>query len=482
MLYDVTIIGCGVIGASIAYELSKYKLNLLILEADNDVANGTTKANSGIIHSGYDPKPGTLMAKLNVEGNFLAKELCKDLDVPFCQNGSLVLAFNDSELKHLQKLYERGVANKVPDIKILTGDEVKELEPELSSKVVGALYTPSAGIINPWEYAIALSENAVKGGAILKLCSAVTGISKKEDFFTLHTKTGDYQSKYIVNAAGLNASTIQSMVCKVNYKNMPSRGQYYLLDKSEGTRVKHTIFQCPNENGKGILVAPTVHGNLIVGPDAKDSEIDDVATDTDGLKFIATMGKKSVPNVDLRACIRNFSGVRANTDSSDFIIEALPEVKRFINVAGIKSPGLSAAPAIAKYVVDLLKGNGLELTNNKNFVKTRKQIRFKELSIEEKAEVITKKPEYGRVICRCETITEGEILDAIRSPITPISIDAIKRRCNAGMGRCQGGFCSPRVLELLSKELNLKPTEILQDKDGTFILIDETKNGGAQNV
>ena len=476
-MFDVAIIGCGVIGAATAYTLARYQLKVLVLEAENDVADGTTKANSAIIHAGYDPEPGTRMARLDVLGNRLAGEICERLDVPFKRNGSLVLAFSEEEIPHLKKLYSNGVANGVPGIRLLDAAQVRELEPNLSDQVAAALYAPSAGVISPWEYALAMAQVAVRNGVRLERSSRVTAIRKLEgEGYELHTGTGDYQARRVINAAGLHSEEIHNMVAPPSFHIQPTRGQYYLLDKSEGSRVNCVIFQCPTKLGKGILVSPTVHGNLIVGPDAELVDGDDTSTTAAALEQVAELGRKSVPSVDLRASIRNFAGVRANSDRGDFVIEeAAPG---FIDLAGIKSPGLSSAPAIALEAVELLKGTGLELREDPDFVDGRRRPRFKELSEAEKRALIAKDPAYGRVICRCETVTEGEILEAVRAPIPPVSVDGVKRRCSAGMGRCQGGFCGPRVLEILSRELHRDPTEILKDKAGTVILTGQTKQGG----
>ena len=476
-MFDVAIIGCGVIGAATAYTLARYQLKVLVLEAENDVADGTTKANSAIIHAGYDPEPGTRMARLDVLGNRLAGEICERLDVPFKRNGSLVLAFSEEEIPHLKKLYSNGVANGVPGIRLLDAAQVRELEPNLSDRVVAALYAPSAGVISPWEYALAMAQVAVRNGVRLERSSRVTAIRKLEgEGYELHTGTGDYQARRVINAAGLHSEEIHNMVAPPSFHIQPTRGQYYLLDKSEGSRVNCVIFQCPTKLGKGILVSPTVHGNLIVGPDAELVDGDDTSTTAAALEQVAELGRKSVPSVDLRASIRNFAGVRANSDRGDFVIEeAAPG---FIDLAGIKSPGLSSAPAIALEAVELLKGTGLELREDPDFVDGRRRPRFKELSEAELRALIATDPAYGRVICRCETITEGEILEAVRAPIPPVSVDGVKRRCSAGMGRCQGGFCGPRVLEILSRELHRDPTEILKDKAGTVILTGQTKQGG----
>ncbi len=472
-MFDVAIIGCGVIGAATAFELSKHKLTVAVIEKENDVATGASRANSAIIHAGYDPEPGTLMARLNVRGNAMTEKICKDLSVPFKRIGSLVLAFNEDEMNTVRKLYDRGVKNGVPDQKILTAEEVRKIEPEVGD-IAGALYAPSAGIINPWEYTLAMAETAVKNGAKLMLSTKVEGIENKGDHYVLHTNTGDVEAKYIVNAAGVESGEIHEMVAAPTFKINANRGEYYLMDKSEGARAKHVIFQCPNKDGKGVLVSPTVHGNLIVGPTAVASdEPERVETTAAGLAFVREKSLKSVPSINFRQSIRNFAGMRANPDKDEFQIGVA--AKRFVDLAGIKSPGLSSAPAIAEMALELLAGEGLELTKNEKAVATREKIRFNELSEEEKKAVIAKNPLYGRVICRCETVTEGEIVDAIHSPIPPCSIDGVKRRAGAGMGRCQSGFCGPRVLDILSRELHISPMDVLKDKAGSVVLMSETK-------
>lgn len=482
-MFDVAVIGCGIVGAAAAYELSKYRLSVAVLESENDVANGTTKANSAIIHAGYDPAPGTLMAKLNVQGSVMAKELCQKLDVPYRQIGSLVLAFSDEQSRQVEELYLRGKRNGVPHLSVLDSEQVRAIEPNLSGEVKSALYAPTAAIVSPWEYTLALAETAVRNGVKLYLNSGVTAIKKLEDGgYELTTPNGVYQAKTVLNAAGIHSGMVHDMVAEHTFSVHPSRGQYYLLDKSEGSQVGRVIFQCPTKAGKGVLVSPTVHGNLIVGPDSEPVDGENLATTGNGLAYVATMARKSLPTLNLRQSIRNFAGLRAVTETDDFLIAQAEDAKGFIDLAGIKSPGLSAAPAIAVMAAQLLEQAGLKLEKKAEFIDTRKRIRFKELSMEEKAELIAKDPSYGRIICRCETITEGEIVETFRSPIPPCSVDGIKRRVNAGMGRCQGGFCGPRVLEILARELKKEPTEIEQNKAGTVILVGETKAGGKCNV
>lgn len=480
-MVDVTVIGCGVIGAATAAMLAKYDLSVMVLEAQNDVATGTTKANSAIIHAGYDPEPETQMARLNVEGNRLCKEWAKQLDVPCKEIGSLVLAFDEADLAMINELYRRGVANGVPELKLLSAEELLAMEPNLSHEVKGALLAPSAAVISPWDFCLALAETAVKNGAQLKRSAPVTAIEKIEGGYRLHTPQGAVESRMVVNAAGVFADKVHDMIAPHAFTTHPSRGEYYLMDKSQGALVDHVVFQCPNKDGKGVLVSPTVHGNLIVGPNAEPvAEGDDVAVTADGLAFVRRRAAKSVPEINYRDSIRNFAGVRAVTDQPDFVIAEAEGAPGFIDLGGIKSPGLSSAPAIALQAVELLGKAGLTLKEKENYVFERREIRFKELSSDEKAKLVEKSPAYGRVICRCETITEGEIIAALHSPIPPISVDGVKRRCNAGMGRCQGGFCGPRVQEIIARELGIPQTEVLQDKAGSRILLCKTKGEDAQ--
>ena len=378
-MLDVAIIGCGVVGAAAAYELSHYPLHVAVLEAENDVADRTTKANSAILHAGYDPEPGTQMARLNVQGVALAKEICARLDVPYRQCGSLVLALSQAELPHLQKLYANGVANGVPGIRLLTAEETLAMEPQLAPTVAGALFAPSAAIVSPWEFALAMAEVAVRNGVELYRSTPVTNIEKIDGGWQLTTPNGSFAARYVVNAAGLNAQAIHEMAAPHTFTLEPTRGEYYLLDKSEGNRVNHVIFQCPNENGKGVLVTPTVHGNLLVGPNAQPVAGDDTACTADGLAFVAATARRSVPGIRFGESIRNFAGVRANVDTGDFVIGEADGAPGFIDLAGMKSPGLSSAPAVAKEVTKILAAHNDLLEPKTDYKDGRTRVRFKEL-------------------------------------------------------------------------------------------------------
>lgn len=478
-MFDVAIIGCGVIGAAAAFALSQRECSVVVLEKENDVATGATRANSAIIHAGYDPVPGTLMARLNVRGAALAPQLCKQLDVPYQQIGSMVLAFGPEEEKTLHTLYARGRQNGVPGLELLSGDEVRAREPKVSGQVTAALWAPSAGIISPWEYALAFIETAVRNGAELRRSCGVNAIVRIEGGFRIETEQGPVEARRIVNAAGTHSDVIHNMVCEPAFRIEPNLGEYYLMDKSEGGRAHCVLFQCPTAAGKGVLVSPTVGGNLIVGPDAVPSnDPSRVNTTGEGLAFVRTQALKTMPDLNFRASIRNFAGVRANSDQDDFYIrESAPG---FVDLACIKSPGLSSAPAIAEEAVRLLEQSGLTLPQKAHCVTTRTRLKFRTLPVEQKQRAVAENPLYGRVICRCETITEGEIMDALHAPVPPVSIDGVKRRCGTGMGRCQGGFCGPRVAEILSRELGVPMDQILKDTSGTEILECETKQAHRQ--
>lgn len=476
-MYDVTIIGAGVVGAFVARELSRYDLKVLILEKDNDVANGTTKANSAIVHSGYDASPGSLKARFNVEGNSMMEEICKELYVPFKRTGSLTVAFDEEEMATLNDLYERGLTNKVPDLKIINREELQAMEPNISPEALGALYVPSAGIVGPWELAIALIENAMDNGVELALNSKVTDIKKIADGYLVSTEDKEIETRYVVNCAGLYSDEIHNMVAEEEFKISPRKGQYFLFDKSAGNIFNTVLFQTPSKISKGVVVLPTVHGNLLVGPDAESIEDkENKETSDDRLRFVRETAMKTSNKIPFNAVITSFAGLRASGNTGDFIIKEVEGAKGFIDVAAIESPGLTASPAIGKYVVGLLEEINGGFKHKEDFNPRRREvIHFMELSTEEKHELIKKDKRFGRIICRCENITEGEIVDAIHRKAGGRTVDGIKRRVRPGGGRCQGGFCQPRVMEILARELNKDMTEILKDGLGSNIAIRESK-------
>ena len=481
MKYDVLIIGAGIVGSSIAFELSKYDLKVAVVEKENDVSLGTTKANSGIVHAGYDPRPGTIMARLNVLGNKMYEELAPKLNVHYKKIGSLVIGRNDKDKALIEELYRRGIENGVPELSIIDKDEIKKIEPNLNEDITVALLAKSAAVVSPWEMCLALMENAVRNGVELHLNSEVKDIKKENDCFIIKTDKNTFESQYVINAAGLYSDKINSLVTgRDDFSIVPIKGEYYLLDKGQGKTVNHVIFQTPNELGKGVLVSQTVHGNLIVGPNASFDlkSKDDVSVTQEALDYIRKASALSCSNINFRDNIRNFSGVRATISKfDDFIIGESDSVKGFINFAGIKSPGLTCGPAFGIEAKEILERSGLVFTKKDDFILVPLPKFFNEMSKEEIDMKIKENPLYGRIICRCETVSEGQIVDALHRPIVVPSIDAIKRRTNAGMGRCQGGFCGPKVLEIIKRELNLEPTEIMQDKEGSNIVLNYTKGG-----
>lgn len=476
-MYDVIIIGAGVSGAAAARELSRYKVKVCVIEKEEDVCCGTSKANSGIIHAGYDAAEGSLMAKLNVRGNQMIEQLSKELDFPFKKNGSLVICLDDEDKPKLQVLYNRGIANGVKELRILNREELKKMEPNISDEACAALYAPTAGIVCPFNMNIAMAENAYANGVEFKFDTEVRALKPMDKGWEVHTNTGVFQTQYVVNAAGVYADRFHNMVSEKKIHITPRRGDYCLLDKSAGNHVSKTIFALPGKYGKGILVAPTVHGNLILGPTAIDIENKEGTNTTrEGLDQILEKAEMSVKDIPLRQVITSFSGLRAHEDGHEFIIGEAEDAKGFIDCAGIESPGLTSAPAIGEMIAQILKEK-MNLEEKDDFVATRKGVLDPNtLSKEERIALIKEKPEYGNIICRCEMITEGEIIDAIRRPLGAKSLDGIKRRTRAGMGRCQAGFCSPKTMEILARERHVSMFEITKSGGNSRIVTDNNKD------
>ncbi len=471
--YDVTIIGGGVTGAAVARELSRYQLKTCLVERTEDVCSGTSKANSAIVHAGYDAATGSIKAAMNVEGNRLMGELSKDLDFSFRRNGSLVLCFSEDDRPALQALYERGIANGVPDLKIISGDEVRAMEPNVTDEVVAALYAPTGGIVCPFGLTIALAENACDNGVEFKFLTEVTNITKIEGGYQLSIKgKEDITTRFVVNAAGVYADVFHNMVSEHKIEIVPRKGDYCLLDQEAGKHVDKTIFQLPGKYGKGILVAPTIHGNLLIGPTATDIE-DKEGTYTTAAELAEAMKKSaiSVKNIPYRQVITSFSGLRAHEASDEFIIGEAAE--GFFDAAGIESPGLSSAPAIGLHLAKMIaeKAGAKEKTD---FIATRKGIpHVSAMAREERAALIKERPDYGTIVCRCENVSEGEIVDSIRRTLGAKSLDGIKRRVRQGMGRCQAGFCTPRTMEILSRETGIPMEEICKNQPGSEMITGE---------
>ena len=475
--YEIIIIGAGVSGAAIARELSKYQVKCCVLEKEEDVCCGTSKANSAIIHAGYDASNGSMMAKMNVEGNAMMDELSKDLDIPFKRNGSLVLCFRAEDMPGLQKLYDNGVANGVPNLKIISNEEILQMEPNVSEDVYAALYAPTAGIVCPFHLNIALAENASVNDVEFKFDTEVLAIEKADNGFVIKTNQGDLTTDYVINAAGVYADKIHNMVSEKKIHITPRRGEYLLLDKTAGNHVSKTIFSLPSKFGKGVLVTPTVHGNLLVGPTAVDIEDKEgTCTSGEGLNEVMNKAGINVKNLPLRQVITSFAGLRAHEDNHEFILGEAEDAPGFIDCAGIESPGLSSCPAIGKYIADLMKEK-MGLERKANFISIRKGIlNPANLSIDERNKLIRENPAYGNMICRCEMITEGEIIDAINRPIGAKSLDGVKRRTRAGMGRCQGGFCSPRVMEIIARERGMDIAQVTKSGGQSKLIVGMNKD------
>ena len=473
-MYDIIIIGAGVSGCACARELSRYDAKILVVEKEEDVCCGTSKANSAIVHAGYDAAHGSLMAKLNVEGSRRMPALAKELDFAYDRCGSLVVCLSDEDRPALQKLYENGIANGVEGLRIIERDELVGMEPNISDAAVAALWAPTGGIVCPFGLTFALAENAAKNGVQFRFDTKVTGLHPLDGGGTgwaVETDHGTLETRCIVNAAGVYADTLHNMADAAHPMTITARrGDYFLLDHTAGQHVRHTVFQLPGKYGKGILVTPTVHGNTLIGPTADDHD-DKEATNTtrQGLDHVCSAARRSVPSVPVRQVITSFAGNRAHEDNHEFIIEELADAPHFVDCSGIESPGLTSSPAIGERVAQIVSGL-LHAQKNPAWNGSRKGVlNPKTLSEEDYAALIRENPAYGNIICRCEMITEGEILDAIHRPLGARSLDGVKRRTRAGMGRCQAGFCSPRTMEILARELGISQLEI-------------TKNGGSSNM
>ena len=471
--YDVLIIGGGVTGSAIAWALSRYDLSICLIDKESDLCEGTSKANSGIIHAGYDPVPGTLKALLNVMGNKIIHDIADQLSIDFIGNGALVAAFSDSEARGLETLLQRGKDNGVPSPVILSRDEVLAKERNISSDVKAALYLPSSGMVCPFSLTYALAENAVSNGVAIRLAEKVIGMTEHDGIFHIATDKSMIEARCVINAAGVYADSIHNMVCDESFSIMPRRGEYVLLDKVCSSIVSSTIFQMPTARGKGVLVTPTAHGNILCGPDSTEiRDREDTSTDSGTLAYVMESALKSVPSIDFRKIITSFAGLRAHPSSDDFIIGmARPG---FIDAAGIESPGLSSAPAIGKMVSEIAV-DYLKARRKSHVIEERKAIpKLRDLSYEERDRLISADPRYGNIICRCEEISEGEIVDAIRRGAT--TLDGVKRRVRAGMGRCQAGFCSPRSMEILARELGVGMSEITKTGGDSKIVVGTNKD------
>ena len=482
MKADVVIIGAGIVGSTIARELSQYDLDIIVVEKNSDVAFGSpTKANTGIIHAGYDDKPGTVKAKLCSKGNALWHRIAPEVSAPFKEIGSFVVALNEEDMSILRGLKENGEKNGVPDLEIIEDrEELLRREPNLNREAIAALYAPTAAITSPYELAIAMAENAMENGVKILMDIEVKGfVVKKGELRSVQTSRGHVKTNHVVNAAGLQADQVSAMARIDRFTIHPRKGEYYVFDKELNGFVQQILFPVPTPMSKGIVVTPTVDGNTLIGPNSHDVEDkNDSATTSRGLDEVFSGAIRLIPKLVEKKdmTIANFCGVRPEPDTGDFIIEAYDEVRWFINAVGMKSPGLTAAPAVSQTVTALLRKSGLELRKKDSFSALRKPIdrSVRRFAIERAKRLIARDPTRGHVVCRCECVTEGEILEAIRRGAT--TLDGIKFRTRAGMGRCQGGFCVPRVMMILARELKISPTEVTKRGPDSKLLIGETKS------
>lgn len=475
-MYDAVIIGSGAVGCAVARYLSCYRLSICLVERGEDVCVGTSKANSAICHAGFDAPVGSAKARFNVEGSRMMEGLSQELDFPYRRCGSLVLCFDEAELPHLRELLERGVQNGVEGLEILDRAALRALEPAVSDKAVAALWAPTGAVLCPFGMTIALAENAAANGCAFRFNTEVARIERRDGFFRLHTGGDCIDTRVVISAAGVYGDALHNQLCADKLTIVPRRGEYCLLDRTCGQLVQHTIFQLPSAMGKGVLVTPTVHGNLLVGPTAVDQpDKDRTATTAEGLRSVAETAAKSVENLPMRDVITSFAGLRAHLSGpeDDFIVGESAD--GFFEAVGIESPGLSSAPAIGRYLAELAAAK-LHAAEKKDFIAQRRDMPHpREMDFASRQDLIARDPAYGQVICRCEGVTEGEIRDAIRRVPGARSLDGVKRRVRAGMGRCQGGFCGPKVMELLSRELHVPITALTKGGGESRLLAGRTK-------
>jgi len=478
MKTDVVIIGAGAVGCSIARELSRFCLDVIVVDKNEDVGGDASKSNSAIIHTGYDASPGTLESELVVAANPMYDQIAKDLDVPFKRVGAILPAVNDEQFEKLQDIKHKAVKNRVYDVQYKTGTELLEMEPNLNPEVKGGLYIPRESIIDPFILVQAYAENANENGVHFLLKTKVTGIrTENGEVKEVETTGGTIETKVVINAAALYCDEIAAMVGKADYKVVARRGQFYILDRNTACQVNHIVLPIPTKITKGKLMCPTIHGNMLVGPTAEDlDDKTDKSTTKEGLQSIETDVKRLIPGVRVRECITQYSGLRPNRNPEGLHVDTWEDLEGFINLSGVRSTGLTLSASMGVYVADLMRELGIEMIPKEHFKKTRKGIvRFRDLSDEEREALIAKDPAYGRIICRCETVTEGEILDAIRRPLGARSVDAVKRRVRAGMGRCQGGFCGPKVIKILAEELGIPETEVTKNDPGSYMVAGKTR-------
>ena len=473
-MYDIIIVGAGVIGAAIARSLARYDVRVLVIEKNSDVGDETSGANSAIVHSGYDPHSGTLKAEMNVRGNLLFPQLCEELDVEFKRIGSLTVALNDDEFKKLEELRANGLANGV-QTELISREKLLEIEPFVTRKAVGALLAPTAGIVNPFELVVALMENAMDNGVQLHLEEEVKAISAKEEGFTVTTDISSYSARVVINCAGIDSGHINNMACEKKETVRPRKGEYFVLDHFNAPYVSHTLFSLPSDKGKGVLVSPTTHGNYLIGPSSEFvGEDDDRGTDARTLANVLEQARRLVDDIPMQHLVREFSGLRAYHDSGDFVINS-PR-SGFINMLGIQSPGLASSPAIAQKAVEMVK-ECINLPEKKDFNPRRRPMpRLNTLSAEQRSEAVRINPDFGQMVCRCEQVSKGEVIDCIRRNCGARTVKGVKKRVRPGFGKCQGGFCEPLIMKILSDELGIPLNEVKYKSRRSYILTGRTKS------
>ena len=475
---DVVVIGAGAVGCAIARELSKYEVDVIVVDKNEDVGGDASKSNSAIIHTGYDASPGTLESQLVVAANPMYDELVRDLDIPFARIGAILPAITDEQFEQLPAIKEKAFKNHVYDVEYKSGEELLAMEPNLNPEVKGGLYIPRESIIDPFVYVQALAENAYANGVEFWLSARVTDITTDSGKVkTVVTTKGEIETRYVINSAGLYCDEIAEMVGKADYKVVARKGEFFILDQNTSCQVDHIVLPIPTKVTKGKLMCPTIHGNMLVGPTAEEQESKlDKSTTADGLASITRDVRNLIPNVNVRDSITQYSGLRPNRNPEGLHFDMYDDLEGYINLSGVRSTGLTLSQAMGKYVVQQMLMNGAGLKLKENFIATRKGIvKFSEQSVEGKEALVRENPLYGNIICRCETITEAEILQAIHRPLGARSVDAVKRRVRAGMGRCQGGFCGPKVIEILARELGVSPTEITKHNPGSNMVTGKTR-------
>ena len=474
---DIVIVGGGIIGCAIARELSRYRLQVVVVEAANDIACGTTKANGGLVHSGYDPTPGTVKAQVNAKGNRLYTRWAEELGFSFNRTGSMVLAFSEEEMRHLAALFENGRLNGVEDLELIGPEQIREREPRASSNAIQALYCPHTGIVDPFEVALSAAENAAANGVDFHFNAPVDAIEKKDSKFILHTPKDKFRSTWIINAAGCYADTISRMAKAETFDMVWRQGNLIVLDKNAMSKPIMPVYPVPTPTTKGVVVMGTVHGNILIGSTAVIRERGDLSCYAADIEELTEGAKRLVPSLDVQKSIRQFAGGRAViAGTNDFHIGQSKVEPNLYQAAGIQSPGVASAPAIAELIVRDMKSSGVPLKANPDFNPVRERPwDFDALTYSEKAKLIQEDPAWGRIVCRCETVPEAEIADAIHRIPGATSVEGIKRRCRAGMGRCQSGFCQSRVVDILARELGIARSEVLLENHGSEIVLGPVK-------